>query len=283
MAEVRLHGTRRAKYAGTWYPGSYGALSKTVDDFLSRADVRPLAGDMVALIAPHAGYVYSGQVAAYAYRPLQEAGKTYETVVLVGPSHRMYLDGFGVTAVENYETPLGLIPLDEGLLEILSAQVPDLKFLSRDDEHSLEIQLPFLQRTLGGFRLVPIMMGEQSQAACQELGQALGRVLAGRSALLVASTDLSHYKDYEQANALDRLIVERVEAFDHQGLARLLAQGKAEACGGGPVVATMIAAQALGADRAQVLKYANSGDVTGDRAHVVGYMAAALYKSVAQT
>jgi len=278
MTKVRLQGTRRALYAGTWYPGSSEGLRQTVDALLSQADGEPAPGEIVGLVAPHAGYIYSGQVAAYAYRQLQQAGTSYETVVVVGPSHRVYLDGYSVTAVESFETPLGAVPLDQEVLEALSDEIGMLMFHSRDEEHSLEIQLPFLQQTLGDFRLVPIIMGEQSKDACQELGQALGKVLAGRSALLVASTDLSHYKDYERAIALDRLVLERVEAFDYEGLAEILERGDAEACGGGPVVATMIAAQALGADGARVLKYANSGDVTGDHVHVVGYMAAELYR-----
>lgn len=278
VAQVRLHGVRPALYAGTWYPGTPEALRKAVDHYLSQARVEPLPGELVALVAPHAGYIYSGPVAGYAYRALQEASASFETVVLIGPSHRVYLDGYAITAVEAYETPLGQVPLDADLIAALGRELGMLMFLSRDEEHSLEIQLPFLQRALGDFRLVPIMMGDQSWEACQELGQVLGRVLKGRSALLVASTDLSHYHDYSRAMALDRLIVERVEAFDPRGLVGLLERRKAEACGGGPLAATMLAAQALGADGASVLHYANSGDITGDRSHVVGYMAAALYK-----
>lgn len=276
VAQVRLQGVRPALYAGTWYPGTPEALRRAVDGYLDQAQVEPLPGDLVALAAPHAGYIYSGPVAGYAYRALREAGRPFDTVVLIGPSHRYYLDGYGITAVEAYETPLGQVPLDADLVLTLGQELDMVMFLSRDEEHSLEIQLPFLQRALGPFRLVPIMMGDQSWEACQELGRALGRVLKGRSALLVASTDLSHYHDYGRAVALDRLVLERVEAFDPQGLVQLLQRGKAEACGGGPLAATMLAAKALGADAARVLHYANSGDITGDRSHVVGYMAAAF-------
>lgn len=276
MAQARLRGVRPALYAGTWYPGTPETLRQAVDHYLGQARVGPLPGGLVALVAPHAGYIYSGPVAGYAYKALQEAGQSFDTVVLIGPSHRAYLDGYGITSVEAYETPLGQVPLDADLVTTLGRELGMLRFLSRDEEHSLEIQLPFLQRVLGNFRLVPLMMGDQSWEACQELGQVLGQALKDRSALLVASTDLSHYHEYGRAVALDRLVLERVEAFDPQGLVRILERGKAEACGGGPLAATMLAAKALGADTAAVLHYANSGDVTGDRSHVVGYMAAAL-------
>lgn len=282
MAQVRLQGVRPALYAGTWYPGTPGALERAVDHYLSQARVEPLPGELVGVVAPHAGYIYSGPVAGYAYRAVQEAGRSFDSVVLVGPSHRYYLDGYGITDVMAYETPLGQVPLDADLVAALARELEPLLLLQRDEEHSLEIQLPFLQRVLGDFRLVPIMMGDQSWEACRALGQALGRVLQGRSVLLVASTDLSHYHGYGRAVALDRLVVERVEAFDPQGLVTLLERGKAEACGGGPLAAIMLAAQALGADRARVLHYANSGDVTGDHSQVVGYMAAALLRSGGQ-
>ena len=279
MAKIRLQGVRRSTIAGSWYPGRHQSLATTVDGLLEQVEAETIPGEIIGLIAPHAGYIYSGQVAAHAYKQLLNRQSSYDTVVIVGPSHRLYLEGFGVTAVESFETPLGQVPLDKEVLEVLGDELGMLMFLSRDEEHSLEIQLPFLQRTLEEFRLVPIMMGDQSMPTCEELGQVLGRVLKGRRALLVASTDLSHYKDYESAIVLDRLALERIGEFDPVGLGDLLSRGKTEACGGGPVMATMIAAQALGADRSNVLKYANSGDVTGDRSQVVGYMAAALYRS----
>ncbi|NLE76663.1 MAG: AmmeMemoRadiSam system protein B [Chloroflexi bacterium] len=276
MPKAPFEGVRRSRIAGAWYPGSREALARTVDNYLQGAASQPLPGETVALVAPHAGYIYSGQVAAYAYRQVQ--GREFETVVVVGPSHQLDLRRYGVTAVRSYETPLGQVALDVDLLTALAEAAGPVEFLPEDGEHSLEIQLPFLQRAVGSFRLAPVMMGDQSLAACQELGQTLGRLLAGRSALLVASSDLSHYHTYQRANTLDHRVAERLEAFDALGLANVLVQGKAEACGGGPIIAVMLAAQALGADAAQVLRYANSGDVTGDHAHVVGYLAAALYR-----
>ena len=276
MNKVRLEGTRHAQFAGAWYPGSFDSLLQAVDAYLDRATGDVVPGEVVGLIAPHAGYMYSGQVAAHAYRQLREKKADYDTVVVIGPSHRYALEGYGITAVERFETPLGPVSLDREVLNDLGSHIHMLMYLSADEEHSLEIQLPFLQRALASFKLVPIMMGEPSLEVCQELGEALGAVLRGRRALVVASSDLSHYRDYDETVALDRQIVEQVSTFDAMGLSQLLSEGKAEACGGGPMVATMLAAKALGADQSAVLKYANSGDVSGNRGNVVGYLAAAF-------
>ena len=274
MGTLGLQGVRRPVIAGTWYPGHPQELRRMLGDFLSRVDAEPVSGKLIGLVAPHAGYIYSGQVAAYAYKQLE--GRNFETVVVVHPSHRIYIDGYALTAAAYYETPLGEIPLDEETLSSLSQEV-ELTLLRYDQEHSLEIQLPFLQYVLGDFKLVPIMMGDHSFARCRELASALSKVLRGRNALLVASSDLSHFYSYRTAVSLDGVVVEYVERFDPEGLARALASGKAEACGGGPIITVMLASKELGADKARVLKYANSGDVTGDLSSVVGYMAAAFY------
>jgi hypothetical protein len=147
----------------------------------------------------------------------------------------------------------------------------------RDDEHSLEIQLPFLQVALGEFALLPVMMGEQGLEACQALAGALAELLRDKSALIVASSDLSHFHSYETARQLDGLVAQYVEAYDPEGLARVLEAGQAEACGGGPVITALLACRDLGATRAVVLHQANSGDIWIDRSSVVGYLAAAIY------
>jgi len=151
--------------------------------------------------------------------------------------------------------------------------------VQRDGEHSLEIQLPFLQYLLGEFRLVPVMLGDQEWDCCQRLASELVSVLTGQKALLVASTDLSHFHPHDRAVQLDSRVVEHIENFDPRRLSEDLATRRCEACGGGPVIAAMLAARQMGADRAHVLRYANSGDVTGDRSQVVGYMAAALCRT----
>jgi len=262
--------------AGSWYPGTEGQLRKTVQGYLDNVEKEELDGELIGLISPHAGYIYSGQVAAYAYKQLD--GASYDAVSVISPVHRMFVGRFAATSAAAYETPLGLVEVDAQLVEAMDKEM-DLTPVSRDNEHSLEIQLPFLQVVLGDFKLLPIMMGDQDLSSCQKLGTALAKVLKGKNVLLVASTDLSHFHNYNAAVRLDEIVLERVGAYEPEGLASDLKRGKSEACGGGPVIAVMLAAQELGANKAKVLKYMNSGDVTGDHSQVVGYMAAALYRA----
>jgi len=276
MEKINPKDIRRSVIAGTWYPGTKAELARMVDGFLANAKKEELGGELTGLIAPHAGYAYSGQVAAYAYKQLE--GLDFPIVAVVSPVHRMFVGRYAVTAKRYYETPLGLVEVSGELVDALDEAV-GLNRVERDDEHSLEIQLPFLQRVLGRFKLLPVMMGDQSLPTCRALGEALAGVLRGRRALLVASTDLSHFHPYDTAMRLDRVVLDHIERFDPEGLALDLERGRCEACGGGPVIAVMLAAKALGANRARVLKYANSGDVTGDRWQVVGYMAGAIYKA----
>jgi len=275
MERINPRDIRRSVIAGSWYPGTKAELGRMLDGFLANVKKEELGGELMGLIAPHAGYVYSGQVAAYAYKQLE--GLDFPIVAIVSPVHRMFVGRYAVTAKRYYETPLGLVEVDGELVDALDEAV-GLNRVERDDEHSLEIQLPFLQRVLGRFKLLPVMMGDQSLPARRALGEALAGVLRGRRALLVASTDLSHFHPYDTAVRLDRVVLDHIEKFDPEGLALDLERGRCEACGGGPVIAVMLAAKALGANRARVLKYANSGDVTGDRWQVVGYVAGALYK-----
>lgn len=276
MSETAPGRIRRSVIAGSWYPGHPGPLRATVDSYLQHADKVALEGKPLGLIAPHAGYMYSGQVAAYAYKQVE--GLEYDRVVVISPVHRMYTGRFAVTDHDYYETPLGLIEIDTELVEALRLQV-DLNLVRQDNEHSLEIQLPFVQRLLPAAKLLPIMMGAQDIAACKALGRAVAQVVEGMNVLLVASTDLSHFHPQRRATVLDQVFLNDVEAYDPDRLARHLATGETEACGGGPVIAVMLAAQRLGANRARILKYATSGDVSGDYSGVVGYAAGVLYRS----
>jgi len=270
---------RESVIAGSWYPGDPAQLTKDIKGYLAQVPQHKIDGELVALISPHAGYLYSGQVAAYSYKLLE--GRHYDIVVIVAPSHRARFNGASVYPRGGFRTPLGIVPVDEAIADELLDKSPITNSLpeAHAQEHSLEIQLPFLQVVLKDFKLVPIVMGEQDLATCEEVGRVIATVIKGKNALVIASTDLSHFYPYDKAKALDKVVLDRVNAFDAQGLSRDLGQGRCEACGGGPVVAVMVAAQALGADKGEVLRYANSGDVTGDRSSVVGYMAAVLYKS----
>jgi MEMO1 family protein len=271
---------RKSVIAGSWYPGKPETLHSQIQGFLRAVPKTPsLIGDLLALIVPHAGYTYSGGVAAHAYHLLPT--RPFRQVVLVAPSHRYPFNGASIDLKEGYETPMGIVPVDRPLAQAISAGSPVFDYVpgGHAQEHALEIQLPFLQEVLTDFSIIPIIQGSQDSATCQEMARTLARVLKGLPVLLVASTDLSHFHSYDQAKSLDKKILDRVAAFDEKGLMSDLEQSRVEACGGGPMVTIMKTAKLLGADRTQVLKYANSGDVTGDRSGVVGYMAAAIFKS----
>jgi len=266
---------RPAAVAGTWYPGTASALATAVDRHLAQT-TRDVAGDLVALIAPHAGLMYSGPVAAHAYRLLR--GRTFDVAVLVGPSHYVGFDGVALPGASGFETPFGVAQVDADLAAALLEASPVVREhrAAHAREHSLEMQMPFLQHVAPATPIVPLVMGHQTDSTARALAGALASVLGGRRALLVASTDLSHYHDAATAARLDAVVVDHVQRFDADDLQRALDTQPDHACGGGPTVAVMRAARALGARDAVVLNYADSGDVSGDKTKVVGYMAAAL-------
>jgi hypothetical protein len=271
---------RRAGFAGSWYPRTAGALAAELDGYFEAAGPVSVAGRLVGLVSPHAGLHYSGPVAAHGYSLLR--GREPLSVVLVGPSHRAVFEGLAVQASGSWETPLGCAPIDEELARALLACGPALFDDAgvHREEHSLEMQMPFLLRAMPGLRIVPVLMGTQSREEAEALATALACALAGREALLVASSDLSHYQPGPVANRLDAEVVEDVRRLDADGLMRRLETRENVACGGGPLVAVMKAARALGADRATVLRYADSGDVgERDKTHVVGYLSAAFTAS----
>ena len=259
-----------------WYPSRTAALRDEVSGYIERAPVLDLPGQVVGLVAPHAGYFFSGHVAGAAYRQVQ--GGDYDTVVVVGPDHRGTTQGgLAYADFDAWRTPLGEVPVDRDVLAAIGRQVK-LRPVERDDEHSLEVQLPFLQIALADFKLVPIMMGDISPETCRELGLAIAEGVRGRRALLVASTDLSHYYDDSTARRLDQKTLQYVLDFNPDSLAGALGRGAAQACGGGPVAAVMAAARELGASEAHLVKYATSGDVWEDRSQVVGYASLVLVK-----
>jgi len=282
---------RPSAIAGTWYPGSAAALRRAVQSHLDAVAPVTLPGPVMALVAPHAGYQYSGPTAAHAYAQARRGAEgqppQFDRVVLVGPLHRLIrgspIGSVMVPAEDAFRTPLGDVPVDRKFIRALGGQVP-LTIVRHDEEHALEIQLPFLQVTLGDFSLVPIMLGEaiDDPAALPRL-DALATALAGLTddrTLLVASTDLSHLDNYADVVRIDRRLVELVNAFDVDGLREALRTGHANACGGAGLYVTLQASRQRGARGAQVLSYAASGDVTGDKrpgVYTVGYMAAAVH------
>ena len=269
---------RKSPIAGSWYPESAPALAAAVDRHLAHADRDDvvLGGELVALISPHAGLMYSGPVAAHAYRLLRSS--PFDVVALVGPSHFVGFDGVAVVPLGGFETPFGVAPIDAACAANLRAFTPIVHEhpSAHAREHSLEMQLPFLQRVAPHAAIVPLVMGYQTADTAQRLAEALAAVLRGRRALLVASTDLSHYRDRAAASRLDGTVIDCVSRFDTDALQYAFKVQPEHACGGGPTIAVMRAAELLGARDAVVLNYADSGDVSGDKSAVVGYMAAAF-------
>lgn len=268
---------RKSVIAGSWYPGEPAVLTKDIKAYLKKVPGNGLSGRVVGLISPHAGYLYSGQIAAYGYRLIE--GQRFDSVIVIGPSHRSLFRGASVYTSGGYETPLGIVPVDSGLAERIVHNGGNINYFpqAHQQEHSIEIQLPFLQVVLGSFSFVPIVMGDQDRGACEELAGAIVKAAKGKKILVVGSSDLSHFHSYDRAVKLDSRVVDLVQKMDADGLLRELENGSCEACGGGPMVVTMLVAKKLGVTRSRVLKYANSGDVTGDKGRVVGYLSAAFY------
>lgn len=269
---------RKSVIAGSWYPGNPKTLKQDIAHYIEDAPIPEIAGKPSAIISPHAGYLYSGPVAAYAYKTI--SGLEYSTVVVISPSHRAYFPFVSVWPEGGFETPLGTIDVDEPLCRKLlqSTQIFKDDMRVHTAEHALEIQLPFLQSVLGSFKLCPLIMGQQDYPLCESLAEALAREIDNPGdVLVVASSDLSHFHSSKKAESMDSKIAGRIEDFDVAGLSSDLEGSESEACGGGPIMAALLYAQETGRMRARVLRYAHSGHITGDNASVVGYLAAVIY------
>lgn len=266
--------------AGTWYSASRDTLKHDIEGYLERAGKVSVEGDLMGLLVPHAGHRYSGGIAASAYNLLR--GKKIKKVIMVGPSHRVPFRGVSVNLQSAYQTPLGTVPVDRALAGRLIEINPEIRWLPQAHarEHSLEIQLPFLQTLLKNFQIVPLVMGQQDFETCHRLARSLIDGLDSKEGtLFLASTDLSHFHPAREAESLDRRFIEHVSAYDTKGLSQSLASGYCEACGGGPTMTVMLAVKELGADRSVILDYAHSGHITGDLRQVVGYLSAAFVKT----
>ncbi|MGO8792544.1 MAG: AmmeMemoRadiSam system protein B [Terriglobia bacterium] len=288
---------RPAGVAGSFYPADPKELTQMIDGLLAHNAVAQVQGPLVELICPHAGIVFTGPVAAACFAQLK--GRNYTRVVVIAPSHYDLFPFSSIYDGDAYSTPLGSVPVDQDFRAKLAKLSHDVKISDRGHvqvgehaEHSLEVQLPFLQRTLGQFKLVPIIMGDQDYGLERALGRALAKALLAEppeeraQTLILVSSDLSHYHPYDYAENVDHQTLQAVADWDYLSLSRNFAMWRRgvqtwEACGGGPIVAGMIAAEGLGATHAQVLKYANSGDATGDKTRVVGYGAVAITRESA--
>ncbi|PKN93240.1 MAG: AmmeMemoRadiSam system protein B [Chloroflexi bacterium HGW-Chloroflexi-6] len=271
---------RPSSIAGTWYEGQPKRLAESVDSYLERAKIEEITGKVIGLVAPHAGHRYSGPVAGYAFAAAR--GLTPSLVAVIAPMHHPYPYPLITSAHAYYHTPLGDIPVARAALDDLSARLEaqlgfGLSAVANDPEHSLEIELPFLQRALAApFSLIPIMVRQQDPHTTRILGETLAEILRGQDCLLVASTDLSHFYDQATAQKLDSAMLSAAESFDPDLLFEVERSGKGQACGIGALAATLWAAKTLGADAVKILNYATSGNVTGDYERVVGYGAGVM-------
>jgi AmmeMemoRadiSam system protein B len=272
---------RPSPIAGTWYTDDPARLRAQVNAYLDQAQLPALDGEVLGVVTPHAGLRYSGHTAGHAFAAVR--GRRPALVAVVSPLHAAVPGTVLTTAHRAYATPLGPVWVDQAVLQTfhagLETQHVDLRALAYDGEHSLEIELPFLQVALAGeFHLLPLMLRSQSPAVARQVGHALAAALAGRDVLLVASSDLSHFYSQAQANQLDAEMLKRMESMRPEAIFEAELTGQGFACGAAAVAAVLWAAQELGAERVQILHHSTSADETGDRSSVVGYGAAAILK-----
>ncbi len=274
---------RPSPIAGQWYSSDPVILTQSIDDYIASAGESDIHGEILGVIVPHAGHRYSGHVAGHAFSLL--GGLQPEIVAVVSPMHHLSAHSIITADHDGYLTPLGSIEIDRELVKRLAGLVKDelgygITAVKNDPEHSLEIELPFLQRTFApGYKLLPIMMRDPTVDVAKALGSALAKVLASCNCLLVASTDLSHFYSQAVAEVLDAEMLNRIEAFDPGSVLRAEQEGKGYACGRGAVASVLWAARGLGADEVKILKYATSGDITGDYSQVVGYASAVITRT----
>jgi MEMO1 family protein len=263
--------------SGTFYRSDPTLLAMEVDRLLEEQQGAPLPGALLGLVVPHAGYAYSGSTAAAAYAQLR--GRSFRTAVIVSPSHREYFNGLSIFDGDAYSTPLGIVEVDtslrDALLEHRGAFM--LSRFGHRDEHAIEVQLPFLQRVDDDLRIVPIVIGDQRREYCLLLGELLAQC-AGDGVVLIASSDLSHFHEDREAKMLDRVAMDDLVASSATRLLDHLHDRKTEACGGGAVAAVLHAASHRGPIETRLLRYCTSGDVSGERSRVVGYVSAAILR-----
>ena len=273
-------GLRPSPIAGTWYESNPKKLAARVDEYLNAAQLPELNGNIIALIVPHAGHRYSGPVAAHAFAACRNLNP--DLVAILSPYHNFAPYPLITTKHRAYSTPLGNIEVDQAALAELQTYLDiPVTPIANDKEHSLEIELPFLQRTLKNkFKLLPIMLRAQEPDVAQKLGHALAQTLKNKNALIVASTDLSHFYDQQTAKIFDLEMLKCFESFDPASIFEAEQTGKGFACGHAAVASMLWTAHELGADKVQILNYATSGDVTGDHSSVVGYGAAIVLKKI---
>jgi AmmeMemoRadiSam system protein B/AmmeMemoRadiSam system protein A len=269
-------GIRKSVCAGSWYDNQPEALSRQLDQYLLQAEIHAPAERIVGLIAPHAGYVYSGKIAAHAYRLV--FGKNYDTIIVIGTAHRLGFKGCSIYPKGGYETPFGVAAIDETLASEIS-KASGFTFIpeAHNGEHSVEMQVPFIQKVMPEAKIVPILMGAPSKKTISSLAEAFTKTLHDKKALVIASTDLSHFLSKGKANTVDKATLALIESMDTDTIIKKMGRRENIMCGGGPVAAVLLYAKNIGEANVKVLKYADSSQAGGDESRVVGYMAAAVY------
>lgn len=267
---------RKPAVAGLFYPADPEELGSEIDLLLSVSAPSQNPQNVTGIISPHAGYVYSGRTAAFGFNILKN--KKIKSAIIISPSHHEYFRGISIFDGDAYETPLGIVELDD----VISSKLTDgSKFIFRGanghrKEHAVEVQIPFLQRILPDIKIVPVVMGDQSNIYTSELSEKLAEIL-DENTVIIASSDLSHYHSKEEADRLDSIVEERISQFDFQSLHSDIENNSCEACGAGPIISMMKAAWIKGVNKSLILNRSDSGDSSGDNSHVVGYLSAVIY------
>ena len=267
--------------AGSFYGADPKELSDSIDQFEASAGDVPVDRKVLIAIAPHAGYIYSGPVAAYTFKAI--ARDHYKTVVIIGPSHYFPFEGISVWRSGGFKTPLGVLPVDEDFAQALLKENSEFQFLPQvfEREHSVEVELPFLQKTFKGIHIVPILMGDPDPKVCRDLAVALDKLIGRRDDVLVLiSSDMSHYFTYDVANSMDELTLSAIRQMDPKKFFEGCISRKMEMCGFVPVTTALILARLRGIKHVEILKHANSGDTAGDKTRVVGYSSIIFYSDL---
>ncbi len=267
---------RQPAVAGLFYPASKSKLEAEVKTLLSISDSKKTFNNIFGIVVPHAGYIYSGRTASYGFNLLKD--KNIETVIIISPSHKEYFPGISVYEGDGYETPLGVVEVNKVMTEQLTGESRIIfkGIEGHRQEHAVEVQIPFLQVVLKDFKIVPVVMGDQGGLFVDELAEKLSLIVDDRT-IIIASSDLSHYYSSEDADKLDSIVEKRILDFDFDGLQKDFQLRNCEACGGGTIVSMMKAASKLNKKKSEVLHRCNSGDTTGERKEVVGYLSAVIY------
>lgn len=275
-----IHPIRPSPIAGSWYPANAKVLASEISGYIDGAVMPKVTGEVVGLIAPHAGYFYSGTTAGYAYRCVQ--GNSYDICAVFSPLHDYLPYDLMTSAHDAYGTPLGQVKIDHELALAISKKMEErasvsLQHVANDREHSLEIQLPFLQQALiEPFLLLPVMVRTHDPSVLRSTSEAIADGLEGKKVLLVASTDLSHFYTESEANVLDAEMIKQMTSFSPEGVLKAERSGTGFACGAGAVALMLWTAHFLGAEKVTLLHHSTSADASGDSSRVVGYGALAV-------